>query len=253
MACNCNKCNPSKPCGCADTALTNPCTYTDCSVGSERCADIQCAECVSYCGTSFQVGGVGTLIKIETGERLDSIIQKFALMVSAGVGACTADDLHHAPYNVYAANITNNSAVIVWNGESTASTLLEIYIDNGGGYVSAGTVLPTILQFDATGLLSATDYTVKITSLDYSNVAVTAPGTGYVTGTAIATTGGTGTGLTVDITAVAGAITAATIANPGSGYLTGDIVTVNSGNVDGTLTITIDTCDSVEILFTTLV
>ena len=23
-----------------------------------------------------------------------------------GVGACTADDVHHAPYNVYAANIT---------------------------------------------------------------------------------------------------------------------------------------------------
>ena len=52
MACNCTKC--SQNCGCADTALTNACTYTDCSVGSERCSDVQCAECVSYCGTSFQ-------------------------------------------------------------------------------------------------------------------------------------------------------------------------------------------------------
>ena len=39
MACNCTKC--SSKCSCADTALTNACTYTDCSVGSERCDDIQ--------------------------------------------------------------------------------------------------------------------------------------------------------------------------------------------------------------------
>ena len=166
MACNCTKCNPNKPCGCSDPALTNPCTYTDCSVGSERCADIQCAECVSYCGTSFQVGGVGTLIKIETGERLDSIIQKFALMISQGVGACTADDLHHAPYNLYAANITNNAAVIVWNGESTATTQIEVFVDSGSGYVSAGTVAPTILQLALTSLVAATDHKVKLVSTD---------------------------------------------------------------------------------------
>ena len=54
MACNCSKC--SSKCSCADTALTNPCSYTDCSVGSERCDDIQSASCVSYTGTSFQIG-----------------------------------------------------------------------------------------------------------------------------------------------------------------------------------------------------
>lgn len=166
MACNCDKCNPTKGCGCKDTALTNPCTYTDCSVGSERCADIQCAECVSYCGTSFQIGDTGLVIKVETGERLDSIIQKFALMLSQGVGPCTADDKHHAPYNVYAANITNNSAVILWNGESSLSTQIEVFVDAGVGYVSAGVVAPTVLQFALTGLTSATDYKVKLQSTD---------------------------------------------------------------------------------------
>lgn len=166
MACNCNKCNPSKPCGCSDPALTNPCTYTDCSVGSERCADAQCAECVSYCGTTFQVGGVGSLIKIETGERLDSIIQKLALMISEGVGACTADDVHHAPYNVYAANVTNNSAVILWNGESSLTTQIEVFADSGSGYVSMGTVSATILELALTSLTSATDYKIKLVSTD---------------------------------------------------------------------------------------
>ena len=77
MACNCTKCSQS--CGCADTALTNACTYTDCSVGSERCDDIQCAECVSYCGTSFQIGVATKRITITKGERLDSIIQKYEI------------------------------------------------------------------------------------------------------------------------------------------------------------------------------
>jgi hypothetical protein len=166
MACNCNKCNPAKPCGCSDPAITNPCTYTDCSVGSERCVDVQCTECVSYCGTSFQIGIDTEIIRIETGERLDSIIQKFALMLSQGVGVCTADDVHHAPYNVYAINITANSAMILWNGESTLTTAIEIFYDAGAGYVSAGTVSPAVLQFSLTGLITATDYKVKLQSTD---------------------------------------------------------------------------------------
>jgi hypothetical protein len=253
MACNCSKCNPAKPCGCSDPALTNPCTYTDCSVGSERCEDIQCAECVSYCGTSFQVGVAGEIIKIESGERFDSIVQKLALMLSQGVGACTADDVHHAPYNVYATNITANGFTLVWNGESTVSTELRIFVNSGGGYVLAGTVMPTILTYDVAGLLSATDYTVKITSYDYDEtLAVTTAGSGY-SATNYATTGGSGTGLTVDVTAgAAGEILTAVIANPGMGYTTGDVLSVQGGDLAGEVTLTVASCDSVELLLTTL-
>lgn len=166
MACECNKCNPAKPCGCSDPAITNPCTYTDCSVGNERCVDLQCTECVSYCGTSFQIGTAGQILKVETGERLDSIIQKMALMISAGIGPCTSDDLHHAPYNLYATSITNSGFTIIWNGESTATTQIEVFVDPGTGYVSAGTALPTVLQLAVTGLVAATNYKVKLTSTD---------------------------------------------------------------------------------------
>jgi hypothetical protein len=50
---------------------------------------------------------------------------------------------------------------------------------------------------------------------------------------AIATTGGTGTGLTVNVAAGGGGyinISAITIANPGSGYTSGDIITINNEN-----------------------
>ena len=61
------------------------------------------------------------------------------------------------------------------------------------------------------------------------------PGTGYVTATDVATTGGTGTGLTVDITANAGAVTAVAVNNPGVGYTIGDTITIDAGNDDATI------------------
>jgi hypothetical protein len=71
-------------------------------------------------------------------------------------------------------------------------------------------------------------------------------GTGYVTATGLATTavdaGGdpsSGTGLTVDITAVLGAITVVTIATPGDGYTVGDVITiVQGGGAGGSITLT---------------
>ena len=151
--CNCNKCNPTRGCGCADSPDRTPCSYSDCSVGSERCSDVQCAECVSYCGTSFQVGNSTEVIK-------------FALMISQGVGACTADDVHHAPYNVYATAITNAGVTILWNAESTDTLSIGVWADPGTGYVLVDTVAPTVLQSIVTGLTPATDYKIKLISTD---------------------------------------------------------------------------------------
>ena len=62
-----------------------------------------------------------------------------------------------------------------------------------------------------------------------------AAGTGYTaTGTDVATTGGSGTGLTVDFTANAGILQSAVINTAGTGYIKGDIVTITTGNGDAT-------------------
>lgn len=171
MACNCTKCNPNKPCGCSDSPLNTPCSYTDCSVGSERCAEATSAECVVYSSTSFEVGDVGQLLKIDTGERLDSIIQKLALMVAQGIGACTSDDLHHAPYNLYATQITSTGFTVVWNGESTLTTGISVYyedVNSGLGWVLANLtpVAPTVLKYTVTDLAPDTEYRVKLVSTD---------------------------------------------------------------------------------------
>ena len=67
--------------------------------------------------------------------------------------------------------------------------------------------------------------------------AVSAGGATYVTATNVATTGGTGTGLTLDITAVAGAVTAVAINNPGNSYTALDAITITGG--DGAATTTV--------------
>jgi len=166
MACNCTKC--SQKCSCADTAITNACTYTDCSVGSERCDDIQCAACVSYCGTSFQIGTTGQMIQITSGERLDSIIQKFASILSQGLGACTSNDVVHNPYNVYATAVTSSSITVVWDGVWSSTSGFNVYRDtqiNPSGWTlcnGSGVIATTIRSYTITNLTASTAYKIKV-------------------------------------------------------------------------------------------
>lgn len=165
---NCN----NTPCGCQDSALTTPCGYTDCSSGNERCEDLQCAECVSYCGTSFQAHFGAYTLQISSGERLDQILQKFALIFTQGLGACTADNLHHAPFNLYAQNITSSSVDVVWAGTSNLSVGYEIYYDtivNPSGWTLANTsgLIPISMNvYTLTNLAPNTGYKIKIVSED---------------------------------------------------------------------------------------
>lgn len=90
-----------------------------------------------------------------------------------------------------------------------------------------------------------------LTFTDYITGTVSATNTGGVTGTTnlfggsasyttttnVATTGGTGTGCTVDITAVAGVITAIVVNAAGASYLIGDVLTISGG--DGTANFTV--------------
>jgi hypothetical protein len=65
-------------------------------------------------------------------------------------------------------------------------------------------------------------------------------GSGYTNATGVATTVSPvgGTGLTVDITTVAGAVTVVAIADAGSGYNIGDVITITGGGGNATITLT---------------
>lgn len=67
-------------------------------------------------------------------------------------------------------------------------------------------------------------------------LSVTTGGSGYTGATGVATTGGSGTGLTVNTTVSTGAVTGVAVNAAGSGYKIGDVITV-SGGTGSTLTI----------------
>lgn len=66
-----------------------------------------------------------------------------------------------------------------------------------------------------------------------STISLIANGTGYVSGNSVATTGGSGSGLTVNVTATpTGTVSTVTPVSRGNGYVAGDVVTVAGGNVN---------------------
>jgi len=70
-----------------------------------------------------------------------------------------------------------------------------------------------------------------------ATISITDAGTGYTTGTGVTTTGGNGTGLTLDITAAAGLVTVADIDTAGTGYKVGDVIVIDGGNDDAEITV----------------
>ena len=102
---------------------------------------------------------------------------------------------------------------------------------------AAGTpsAVPTYTIAGVNGLVAAGGAAangVKLANLvPGSALTVTGNGTSGATAkTGLATTGGSGTGLTVDLTAAGGVVTGAVVKVAGSGYAVGDVITVAKSN-----------------------
>jgi hypothetical protein len=108
-------------------------------------------------------------------------------------------------------------------------------------YILLNTTMPTnqvveISQWSAGTGYFADDVNAITMSKSAKVISLTSGGTGYTTGLK-ATTGGSGSGLSVNITAIGGIITFASIEVAGIGYSIGDVVAI-AGGVGGTITIT---------------
>lgn len=85
-----------------------------------------------------------------------------------------------------------------------------------------------------------TGLTVNITAEEtgaVKNYTLNQGGTGYADLVNVSTTGGTGTGLTVDIDTLAGVIQSITINSAGIGYTNGDVITIVGGGNDANFTV----------------
>lgn len=168
---NCNNCNKISACNCKDYGLTTPCSYSECGIGSEKCESIQPVECTAYYGNTFQVETSNGILKISNGDRLDVILQKFALLFANGLGTCTADNLHHAPYGVKGEALSSTSMTIYWTGASVLSDSFNVYFkenDPLASYVQANTLPISNIasSFTLINLTPGTTYIVYVESID---------------------------------------------------------------------------------------
>ena len=100
-----------------------------------------------------------------------------------------------------------------------------------------GTLTLPVEQGSSNGLIAAAPTTgITLQTLaEYNVVGAISSGSGYSTAVGVATTGGNGTGLTVDIV-VAGVnnyIQSVVVNNPGTGYLDGDSISITGGDNNG--------------------
>ena len=143
---------------------------------------------------------------------------------------------------VYSWDAGTLTAALILDDPTTRLTTADSIDTPDTGVVSAMTAVTAggTLYENATGVAttggSGSGLTLDITVT--SGVPLTllggAGGSSYVTATGVATTtNGSGTGLTVDIVADGGSITSIAINAPGSGYAVGDTITVSGGGNDG--------------------
>lgn len=111
--------------------------------------------------------------------------------------------------------------------------------------VSKGTyVLGTINQtnrasYDRADGSGSTAFSTEVTLSSVNKILLSAPGTGYTDANLVTTTGGSGSGLKVNITtnAATGAITAVVVNASGDGYRAGDLITITGGNNNAKITV----------------
>ncbi len=121
------------------------------------------------------------------------------------------------------------------------TTVVPIGVVNSLSLTSGGTGYTAGNNVSTSGG-TGTGLTVD-TNITNPTFTLSAAGTGYSIASNVGVTGGSGVGLTVNINSVnssTGAIVSISINTPGTGYLNTEVLTVNAGNVDGTITLTSD-------------
>jgi len=128
-------------------------------------------------------------------------------------------------------NTVYNSVTLATPNNSTGYTVGDIIVVSGSSIEPNGGTSP------AEDLYITVD-AVETTAGQALTSTIQTGGTGYSAATAVATTGGTGTGLTFDTTVNASnVITSVVINSPGTGYTQLDIVTISGGGGDATFRI----------------
>ena len=168
---------------------------------------------------------IGVVLADRYGRSSTTILSSQDKKQAAGSGDLYGNSTIYVPYQPWANPSSNSSSngMFAWPGYA-----LSVLFNNLQGQ---STAIPTAISNGYPGTY------VPIGAV--GSLAINAGGSGYSNANNVATTGGTGSGLTVDITVTAGAITGIEIAKMGEGYTDGNTITVTGGGVNATATITL--------------
>ena len=183
MSCGCNKinkrtCSCKTPCGCSDLPLRlcSPCTPTLCGNG-DPCAETFSAACVVYTGDTIVDLG------IMKGQRLDSIIQLFAL-IATNPGCAYPTSPCQSVLGVQSTTLTATTIALKWLPVTTATSY---QVEYRATTASSWTLNPVVPQSANPtnligGLLPNTSYYIRVKSICTSScysltILVTTPAT----------------------------------------------------------------------------
>ena len=130
----------------------------------------------------------------------------------------------------------NASGALIIKGIAAAGTVeLNLNSTALGARVLGTSNIANIASYTLDSASSKFNYTTGITSSSVNKIVLLAEGTGYSTSNLVLTTGGSGSGLKVDINAnTNGVITSVLVNAPGDNYSAGDIITISTGNANAT-------------------
>ncbi len=176
--------------------------------------DGQAVAVTNVVGNTVSLSGALTTQYLGTNETYSNLLQNS----TSGVGT-------NALFNVSRSGTTYSTSVVSPGSRYSVNDTITILGTSLGG---------TVPTNNATITVSAASDKDTVAALDNGSLT---PGSGYQNSTGLSTTGGTGTGLTVNATLSSGSVTNVTIENPGRNYTAGDTVSIGGITIGKILTV----------------
>ena len=188
-------------------------------------------------------GGTGSSLTVDT-TVTNGAITGIALN-TAGTGYLIGDTITITNPNLGGVKTLNLGSLSNGVGGFTSGTAVATSSSGSGTNCTVDTTANasgalTNVTINAAGSGYAIGETLTITNPNAGGVATVdtlVGGTGYANGTAIATTGGGGSSLSLDITTSNGVVTGATVNAAGTGYAVDDTITIVNANSTGIKTL----------------
>ncbi len=188
-------------------------------------------------------GGTGTGLTVDTTVNAAGAITALAVN-GAGSGYLIGDNLQITNPNLGGVSTLNLGTLSGGVGGFSSATGVATTGGSGSGLTFDTTVDGngniTNIAVNAPGTGYANGETITVVNANAggaSTVDTLVGGTGYANGTAIATTGGSGSGLTLNLTTSNGVVTNAAINAAGTGYAVDDTITIVNANATGVRTL----------------